>query len=323
MDIVGGEIIRNETNTKAMGGTELIALKLASVADPELLKEFQIVNSRVREAAPGKLRILVLHDLPGDPESEFLKNGGYNQFEKLVFVSNWQMQQYIAYYNIPWYKCVVVENAIDPIQDINKPTDKIKLIYHTTPHRGLELLVPVFEKLAEKHDNIELDVFSSFKIYGWEQRDQQYQELFERCKAHPKINYMGTVPNEEVKKAVAQAHIFAYPSIWLETSCISLMEAMSAGCICVHPNYGALYETAGGMTMMYQWNQDKRDHAKMFYNYLDYAVTNLNHESTQLSLSAQRAYASTRYNWATRVHEWNNLLENILVTRGRLKSTMT
>ena len=39
MDIVGGEVIRNETNTKAMGGTELIALKLASVADPELLKE--------------------------------------------------------------------------------------------------------------------------------------------------------------------------------------------------------------------------------------------------------------------------------------------
>lgn len=323
MDIVGGEVIRNETNTKAMGGTELIALKLASVADPELLKEFQIVNSRVREAAPGKLRIIVLHDLPGDPESEFLKNGGYNQFEKLVFVSNWQMQQYIAYYNIPWYKCVVIENAIDPIQDIDKPTDKIKLIYHTTPHRGLELLVPVFEKLSEKHDNIELDVYSSFKIYGWEQRDQQYQELFERCKAHPKINYMGTVPNEDVKKAVAQAHIFAYPSIWLETSCISLMEAMSAGCICVHPNYGALYETAGGMTMMYQWNQDKRDHAKMFYNYLDYAVTNLNHESTQLSLSAQRAYANTRYNWATRVHEWNNLLENILVMKGRLKSTIT
>lgn len=319
MEILAGEVIRNETNAKAMGGTELIALKLASVANPEYLKHFQIVNSRVRNFAQDKLRILVLHDLAEDPESNFLSNGGYNQFEKLVFVSNWQMQSYINQYSIPWYKCVVIENAIDPIQAIEKPTDRIKLIYHTTPHRGLEILVPVFEQLAQKHDNIELDVYSSFKIYGWEGRDESYKELFERCEAHPKINYYGTVSNEEVKKAVGQAHIFAYPSIWLETSCISLMEAMSAGCICIHPNYGALYETAGGMTMMYQWNQDKRDHAQMFYTYLDYAVTNYGHESTQLSLGAQRAYANTRYNWATRVHEWNNLLENILVMKGRRK----
>lgn len=317
MDIVGGKIVRNETNTRAMGGTELIAMKLASVANPSLLEKFQIVNSRMREPVAGKLRILVLHDLPDDPESHFLANGGYNQFEKLVFVSNWQMQAYVARYNIPWYKCVVVENAIDPIVDTNKPTDKVKLIYHTTPHRGLELLVPVFEQLANKHDNIELDVFSSFKIYGWEQRDAEYQELFERCKTHPKINYHGTVSNEEVKAAVGKAHIFAYPSIWLETSCISLMEAMSAGCVCVHPNYGALFETAGGMTMMYQWNQDKRDHARMFYSYLDYAITNINSEAVKCSVAAQQAYANTRFNWASRVHEWNTLLENILRSKGR------
>lgn len=300
----------------AMGGTELQKFALADHIPAHILEHFQIVPSRLRGRDESKIGIYWAHDLPGDPECDHLKNGGYNIYEKLVFVSNWQMQQFIAYYGIPWYKCIVIENAIDPVVNVEKPADKIKLIYHTTPHRGLEILVPVFEKLCEKYDNIELDVYSSFKIYGWEQRDEVYKEVFERCQQHPKINYLGTVSNQEVKEAVGQAHIFAYPSIWLETSCISLMEAMSAGCVCVHPNYGALYETAGGMTMMYQWQQDKRDHAQTFYSYLDFAIQNIDHESTKTSVGAQRAYANSRFNWATRAYEWRNFLEGILRSKG-------
>lgn len=307
MEIIDGELIRTPLCANAMGGSELFATKLASIIDRDLLDGVQIINSRVGELLPNKTKILVLHDLPEDPASDHLKNGGYNLFDLLVFVSNWQMQRYIERFNIPWYKCMVVENAIDPIQP-NKPSDKIKLIYHTTPHRGLELLVPVFERLAGKHPNIELDVYSSFKIYGWEKRDEPYLQLFERCKDHPQINYMGTVSNEEVKLAVAKAHIFAYPSIWLETSCISLMEAMSAGCVCVHPNYGALYETAGGMTQMYQWQQDKRDHASTLYAHLDHIIQH--YDQLAPMLGAQQAYANARYSWAIRKHQWTQVLES-------------
>ena len=83
---------------------------------------------------------------------------------------------------IPYFKSIVLNNAIDPIEPLEKPDDKIRLIYHPTPHRGLELLVPVFEALCNEHNDIELDVYSSFKIYGWEQRDDQYKQLFDRCK---------------------------------------------------------------------------------------------------------------------------------------------
>jgi len=43
------------------------------------------------------------------------------------------------------------------------------------------------------------------------------------------------------------------------------MEAMSAGLACVHPNNGALYETAAGWTLMYQWHDDPHAHAAVFY----------------------------------------------------------
>ena len=77
-------------------------------------------------------------------------------------------------HGVPYSESIILRNAIDPIEVGEKPKDTIRLIYHSTPHRGLELLVPVFEKLCETHDDIELDVYSSFKIYGWEERSEEH-----------------------------------------------------------------------------------------------------------------------------------------------------
>lgn len=298
----------------ANGGTELMKRGLGQRIDPELLKEFQIFVSRVEEEPDEtKLRIYWLHDLPGDPASEHLKNGGWKKFHKLVFASNWQMQAYINYYQIPWSKCVVLQNAIEPIPAHEKPNDgTIRLAYWSTPHRGLNILVPVFEKLCEKYDNIELDVYSSFKLYGWEQRDEQYKDLFEQCEAHPKINYHGTVSNEELRKNLEKTHIFAYPSTWPETSCITLMEAMSAGLLCVHSNYAALPETAANWTMMYQYHEDLQQHAGLFYQVLNGAIESLNLDNVQQRINSQQSYANVFYNWTIRKIQWEALMQSLL-----------
>lgn len=304
--------VNDEVSAKAMGGTELMGSRLESSIDPELLSNFQIIRSRVRDLDETKVRILWLHDLPGDPESQHLANGGWKKFHKLVFVSNWQMQAYINYYNIPWSHCVVMGNAITPIEYHEKPTDVIRLAYWSTPHRGLNILVPVFTKLAEKYDNIELDVYSSFKLYGWEERDKPFEELFEACRNHPKINYHGTVSNDELREGLKQSHIFAYPSTWVETSCLCLMEAMSAGLLCVHPNLGALYETGANWTSMYQFIEDPNDHAAHFYKHLDDAITYLNNESIQSRIASQKGYADVFYNWDIRAHQWAALLQSLV-----------
>lgn len=305
-------IATDELSKNSMGGTERMKYGLQERIDPEILDKFQIICSRVREIDPKLIPIYWLHDLPEDPESEHLRAGGWNKFEKNVFVSNWQMQAYIKHFNMPWYKSRVIQNAIEPIPFVNKSVDKIKLIYHTTPHRGLNILVPVFIKLAEKYDNIELDVFSSFEIYGWKQRDEPFEALFDLCRNHPKINYHGFQPNAVVRKALQEAHIFAYPSIWLETSCIALMEAMSAGCLCVHPNYGALPETSAGFTWMYQYREDVRDHMVIMYSMLDKAISSVLDEDIQLSLQTTKSYIDTFYSWERRTQEWDNFLKSIL-----------
>jgi glycosyltransferase involved in cell wall biosynthesis len=258
-----------------------------------------------------------LHDLPQDPESHHLAQGGYSKFESLVFVSNWQMQNYINHYGIPWYKCTVLRNAIEPIPYRKKPEGKIKLIYHTTPHRGLNLLVSAFDVLSKEDKDIELDVYSSFEIYGWKQRDAQFEQVFNFCKEHPQINYHGFQPNEVVREALQNAHIFAYPSVWLETSCIAMIEAMSAGCLCVHPNYGALYETAANLTWMYQYIEDPRDHMTAFYYNLKNAIQSVREQNLKSALLDTKNYIDTHYNWNRRAAQWNSLLGQILLKKKR------
>ena len=305
----------NELNKNARGGTELMQERLHKSIPEQLLNKFQIIPSRVRDLDPDKKKILWLHDLPHDPESEHLKDPELRKrFSKIVAVSDWQMQMYNIISGVPYAESFVIKNAIDPIPVEKKEYNgTVNLIYHTTPHRGLEILIPVFEELSRIHDNIHLDVYSSFSIYGWEERDKQYQQLFDRCRNHPKITYHGAVPNEEIRKALVKSHIFAYPSIWPETSCLAAIEAMSAMNLVVCPNFAALAETCSNFAMMYQFNENKNLHAVQFAHTLDIAIKTViqNRGTTYPYLDFQKQYFDYFYSWEKRKGEWLALLNSL------------
>ena len=308
-------IERNELNRNARGGTELMQERLHSSLPSELLDQFQIIPSRVRELDQNKKKILWLHDLPNDPESAHLADASQRKrFDKIVCVSDWQMQLYNLISAVPYSDCVVIKNAIEPIQIAKKEFDgTVRLIYHTTPHRGLEILIPVFEELCKIHDDIHLDVYSSFKIYGWEERDRQFDELFDRCRSNEKITYHGSVSNEEIREALVRSHIFAYPSIWPETSCLAAIEAFSAKNIVVCPNYAALPETSAGFAMMYPFTENKNHHAVQFAHTLNNAINSIKeNKNLETYLDFQKQYFDYFYGWEKRKLEWQNLLTSLV-----------
>jgi len=299
---------------KSNGGTERMFRTLMERLPTDVKDRWQIVCSRVRDLDDKKKKILWLHDLASDPESEHLADPTSRwRFEKLVFVSNHQFQGYHLTHGVPYSESIVLENAIDPIDcnPADKPTDRVNLIYHTTPHRGLEILVPVFEKIAETNPNVHLDVFSSFSIYGWENRDEPYAELFERCRAHPQIEYHGTKPNDEVREYLKRAHIFAFPSCWEETSCLAAIEAMSAGTLVVSSDYGALPETLGGFGWMYRFHENPNNHANIFAANLADAIQKCRNQTLVNNMIAAQRYVRLKYNWATRIVQWESLLRSM------------
>lgn len=305
--IYKGTIIDTEQSRSAMGGTEQMRNRLLDYVNSDLLNQVAIHFSRVRTIYQDVPNIFYAHDLAEDPENNILFNDGWKNFKKIIFVTNWQKDTYIKRFELPSEMCIVIENAIEPAYYAQKTSDKIKLIYHTTPHRGLALLVPVFEALAKRpefKDRVHLDVFSSFEIYGWKQRDANFESLFERLQKHPNATYHGTQPNSVVRDYLSRAHYFPYPCIWKETSCIALIEAIGHKVVAVHPDYGALGETAGTNTVMYDWVDNQQKHAEIFYNIM---VTILR-ENLQ---SFKQINSNQNHNIDTFTNKWTTLLEKI------------
>lgn len=313
-EIVDGKYITNELSSRSMGGTEQMALRMVKHLPQSLLQDVQIIHSRVRDLIPNKKRILVCHDLPNDPEVAKLSNSTYRkQFNKIVFVSNWQAQMYSAMLQIPYSEFIVIPNAIEQFDNLEpkRITDKWRFIYHTTPHRGLNIAYDVLDKLSEDF-SISLDVFSSFSLYGWEQRDKPYEQLFKNISDHPNMTYHGGASNAEVRSTLSDSsmNFFIYPSIWMETSCIAAIEAMSAGVIPIVPNLAALSETCHGLgPVTYQFNEDLILHKQICYQTIRKYIQGgcyLNDSSLMSS------WANKHYNVKDQfVGKWTQLLEEI------------
>lgn len=330
MDILNGVIRRNETNINAAGGTELMTERLLNMLTEEHKRDFQFIISRLRHPLDEtKKRVLILHDLPNDSESNIIARHYHERFHKIVFVSHWQQQAFINHYRLPWSKTAVLKNAIEPIDISDSPFELrsgdsgvCRIIYHTTPHRGLKLLVPVVDELSKTY-NVHLDVYSSFGVYGWGDRDEHFKDLFDYISNHEHMTYHGAVPNDEVREALKKSHIFAYPSIWPETSCISLMEAMSAGCVCIHPDFAALPETAANLTVQYTWQEDEEKHRDMLYRTLASVIRTMHDGNKSLAgmLHYQKSYADLFYSLEYRKTEWNSFLSSIEVEDTSLPKT--
>lgn len=302
------------TYTGAMGGTEMMNKALYERVDNDLLNQFFIIKSRVRTLEKEKKNLLWLHDLWGDPEVQHLRDEkSRDRFAKLIFVSNYQLCSYNIALGVPYEKSIVLKNAIEPIPTFKKTKERVNLIYHTTPHRGLELLVPVVEKLSEILDvPFHLDVYSSFEAYGWKHRDEPYLDLFERIKNHPNMTYHGYQPNDVVRKALQEAHIFAYPNIWQETSCIAAIEAMSAECEIVCPNLAALPETTGNLATMYNYNEDVNAHANIFAAHLHQSIKRRFEDVMFQKTFFAKNWVDNFYNWDVRAAEWTAMLKGLL-----------
>lgn len=305
-------------NGKPMGGTELINANLKK-ALPELCDQVQIIMSRPEEVKldPDKPKILWLQDLPNDPASACLKDPEYRkQFNRIVFASHWQQWMYNAYLGIPFSEGTVIKNGVPLIKGVTLPKPipdgKLNFIYTSTPHRGLAVLAAAAEMLAKERQDWVLDVYSSFHIYGWHDSDKQMQPLYEQLQKNPCVRYHGSVPNDEVREAVKAAHVFVYPSIYAETSCMAVQEALMAGCLGITSNFGALPETCAEWTWMMQFSEDPNHMIWQTHTLMNRALDKYSSPFVQNILETQTVYYQSFYSFEGRIAAWRGLLEQAI-----------
>ena len=244
-----------------------------------------------------------------------------DSIDYFIYVSHWQYNRFREIYKIPEYKSFVIKNATHAFDTVEKQKDnKIKLLYTSTPWRGLAVLIKSIEILNKTREDFEVDIYSSTKIYGSkfdENEKDKFEVLFDKCKNTPNVNYLGYADNDSVRVAVQKAHIYAYPSIFEETSCLAVIEAMSAGCHVVTTNYGALPETCGEFATMIEFDSSGQNLIERYAETLNSVIDNYKNNLYKDDLEMQIKYYNKNYSWETRIQEWKNFLNYVRTEKTR------
>ena len=260
-----------------------------------------------------RINVLWMQHFVNQEETRNLNSKEYiDELDFIAFNSNWNFEKFFYQYKIPASKCLVIRNAIEKINFQEKPKEKINLIYHTTPWRGLVQLLNVFKSL--NIENVELNVCSSTKIYGKKFDDvlgKKFENIFIECKSTKNVNYLGFVENKKIIDLLKKMHIYAFPSIWPETSCISAIESMAAGCEVVATNLGALYETCTPFSALICFDKNLDNLEKKYSVALLNSIKNYWSYENQKKLKLQRETINLLYSWETRSVEWKNFFDEI------------
>ena len=284
------------------GGTELQLELLQKHVDSELLDHFQICTSIPGKVPidPNKINILWQKNNYNQPNIQpwFSDKKNHDQYDWYIFNSHWSAEKYRMMYGLPLEKCHVIKNAIThfPERQPYKEGDRLRLIFQPTPWRGLNVLLGAMDLL--KDENIELDVYSSCDLYGSEfakNNDETWKKLYEQARSLPNVNYLGNRPNEFILNKITNYHMFAYPCIWEETSCISAIECMSSG----------LYTIT---TVYINYDKDYKKLAYKFAYAIKHLMCQLHRDYAQDHLELQQNYMKRFYSWDSRKTQWTNFL---------------
>lgn len=292
-------------------GLEVYKEIIASAVDEKLLEEVQIVDDYYTDLDEEKIRIFWCHDIPNNPDTHvFADRDWINKFHKIIFSSYWQMQKFEEAYNLPHdLKSIVIENGFNPAPDssLEKKKNKIDIVFIGAPERGLDIVVPVFDFFSKEKKNIHLHVFSP------QIENKEYDKFFDHMKDNDKVSVHLNFTRNDFLETLSYSHIFILPSDYKQMSGRALLEAMSAGCICVHPNTNNLPEITGSLNVMYHADMsDPKMHAGVFAGNLNAAIDIVEKNEEQNIIRFNKGYVDSRYGVSFIKNKWSAIIRRLL-----------
>jgi glycosyltransferase involved in cell wall biosynthesis len=300
------------------GGSEIQLEYLQKHVSKELLDKVNLTIS-VPEKKPlviDKPNVLWIQNSYDQPNVApwFMNKLNHGKYDWYVFNSHWVYEKYRYHFKIPTENCLIIKNGFDDdliLKTEYKPSEKIKLVYTSTPWRGLDVLLGAMEKV--KSDKVELDVYSSTQIYGDQFKDlvdKEYEALYEKAKSLKNINYKGYTHHKDLVKVLHNYDIFVYPNHWEETSCIAAIEALACGQVGLITNNGALYETCAEFPIYVPYLTDKKMLVDQFAFAIDTLPEIINNVSDE-QIKFQMEYYKKFYHWSVIKTYWERFLNGI------------
>jgi glycosyltransferase involved in cell wall biosynthesis len=185
-------------------------------------------------------KYLWLHDMVS--ENQILPY--YLMYDKVFVLSDFHRSHYP---HIPDDSMFVTTNGID-LSQFKDGIERVayRMIYASSYERGLQQLLENWSEIKVHVPEATLTV-----CYGWNSSEKlnksesfkSFREYMEHLMDQEGITHMGRLNHLELAAEFQKADIWAYPTWYPETNCITAMKAQAAGAVPVVVPSGAVSET--------------------------------------------------------------------------------
>lgn len=171
----------------------------------------------------------------------------HSNYDKILCLSKFHESYVQIQQRIPKDKIHITRNGVNNgrfMRINNAGKDSNKIIWPSSPDRGLKEAIFIVEKARRMSlKDLELHVYYGMENlykYGLGKLGDELKALFQQ---HDWIHYHGNVDQKTLAREMEEAAIWLYPADFIETYCITAVEAAMAGCYSIVREVGALRDT--------------------------------------------------------------------------------
>lgn len=188
----------------------------------------------------------------------------------------------------------------------NYTKDPMKILYCSVPERGLEALVPIWERITEAMPEAQLHITSDHRL--WDRRypaniSANYRLMYAKF---PNVTYHSAIKRRDLVKLQLESSIHLYPLTYPELFCIACAECQYAGAYPITSNGWALATTNMGYLSPH--------HPTTRAGQTDLAMNTINYLRNPKSLKPLQDYvksmAHRRFAISNIVKQWDRLVFN-------------
>jgi glycosyltransferase involved in cell wall biosynthesis len=227
-------------------------------------------------------------------ESQILKK--WNKYiNKCICLTEWHKNEFIEKYPILKNKITLINNGIDCSIFSNIITNKKiknKFIYSSRPERGLNILLELWPQILKNLPDATL-VISFYGTFPSEQL--KFKTIID---SYDSIQYLGKLNSQQLYEEMASSEYWLYPTYFNETSCITALEMLMSGVICLYYPVAGLVNTVGNYGIQLEKGQEIE------------AINNLTVKRKTEIIKCGKEYALSCC-WTKRSEEWKELIFGI------------
>ncbi len=255
----------------------------------------------------ARKKVCWVHDIfvHHDPAANIFSDS----IDKFFVLSPWHRDFFCNHHRISVSKTYLTRNGVD-LSRFNAPVQKVRgrMIYSSSPDRGLDVLLDCMPMIRARVPEAHLKVFYGFA--NWKLAIQTrnnphelaWMQQIEKRLHQPGVEYVGRINQNQLANEFMQAELWAYPTAFTETSCITAMEAMASGTPIITSNLAALATTVGlDGGILLDGDNKSEAYRGVFVEVCTQALTNYN---LWLELSMRGKRKAANLGWSAVVDEW-------------------